>query len=152
MTKSLILVVIQTQATSTHPHTHTHLKEVITKPLMSSLIQLICTCQQPICELAPGRKLTILRSAKIASCPLHFFTQAWDLLEFPLSALACQLILTLSMSCSGNLITEISWMQFPCHVQRTLHTSRYHVILALRSLVTHCSLIFPEPQVLSGLY
>lgn len=58
-------------------------------------------------------------------CCLQLFIQGWDLVNFPPSTLAYQLALLLCRSCLGNHVVEISWVQGPCHVWKTLSCSRH---------------------------
>lgn len=64
-------------------------------------------------------------------------------MKFPPSRLACQLIWSLWSSCAGNRIVEISWVCYPCHIQKTPSSTRHPSPLALT--------LFPVPLLQSSL-
>lgn len=64
-------------------------------------------------------------------------------MKFPPSRLACQLIWSLWSSCAGNRIVEISWVCYPCHMQKIPSSSRHPSTLAL--------IFFPVPLLQSSL-
>jgi hypothetical protein len=52
------------------------------------------------------------------------FSSRTGVVSFLQPILTCKLVLPLYRSCLGDQIVEISWMQFPSHIQKTLAHSR----------------------------
>lgn len=71
----------------------------------------------------PWRRLVLPLSAAIDCRQL--FIQGWNLVRLSLSVLPCQMVVSLCRSCLGNHIVEISCMQHPCPVQKTLSSRSF---------------------------